>query len=232
MPIKDPEARRAYMTAWRASHPEQTREHARAGQLRYRAKHPERLRVNTRARTARYRARHPEKGRARRAANPEHVRAIEAASRARYPERKRARDAAWQTNNPDKAAAKAKRYRLSHRKEWSLLQSARYARKRGALVDDFSAAQWREMQAAYEHRCVYCDRLAKGHLTQDHITPVGPEGGHTLWNIVPACNRCNSRKQAGPVLCPVQPLMLTLAPAKRSRARSSTRQCGLDPAPQ
>ena len=86
----------------------------------------------------------------------------------------------------------------------------RRALKRGATINDFTAAQWREVQAAYDHRCVYCGKRFKGKLTQDHITPLSKGGNHTASNIVPACTSCNSRKCAGPVPLPIQPLLLTV----------------------
>lgn len=100
------------------------------------------------------------------------------------------------------------------------VQRAR-ARKVQAPINDFTTAQWLEIQAAYDHRCAYCGKRAKGHLTQEHITPLSKGGSHTASNIVPACRSCNSRKHDGPPLCPVQPFLLTLAPAKVYRPRAS-----------
>ena len=88
------------------------------------------------------------------------------------------------------------------------------ARKANAPINDFTAAQWREMQGAYDHRCAYCGKRAKGKLTQDHITPLSKGGSHTVSNIVPACRSCNSQKHAGPPLTQVQPLLLTIAPQR------------------
>lgn len=81
-------------------------------------------------------------------------------------------------------------------------------RKHGAAVSDFTAKQWVVMQEAFCHSCAYCGKRAKGHLTQDHITPLSKDGNHTYANIVPACRLCNGRKHAGPVLNPVQPFLL------------------------
>ena len=98
------------------------------------------------------------------------------------------------------------------------MQRSRRARKAGAAVNDFTHMQWVEMQRAYDHRCVYCGKRAKGHLTQDHITPLSRGGNHTVSNIVPACRECNCKKHTGEILSPVQPLLLTVAHAKSKRA--------------
>mgnify|MGYP001617551454 CR=1 FL=1 len=90
----------------------------------------------------------------------------------------------------------------------------RRARKAYAPINDLSAAQWREIQAAYAHRCAYCGKRAKGHLTQDHITPLIKGGNHTASNVLPACRSCNARKWTGPSPVPVQPLLLTIASRK------------------
>ena len=84
----------------------------------------------------------------------------------------------------------------------------RRAQKYGASLNDFTHGQWVAMQEHYDHRCVYCGKRRKGKLTQDHITPLSKGGNHTLSNIVPACRSCNSTKNAGPPLSPIQPLLL------------------------
>lgn len=99
----------------------------------------------------------------------------------------------YKQENPEKIREYSRRYK---------------ARKRNARVNDFTAAQWREMQAAYDHRCAYCEKRCKGKLTQDHLTPLSQGGHHTASNIIPACQVCNSKKSAGPVRTPVQPLLL------------------------
>ena len=66
---------------------------------------------------------------------------------------------------------------------------------------------WDMMKAAFSDRCAYCGADDRP-LTQDHILAVSEGGETTLQNIVPACQRCNSRKGARAPLCPVQPLLL------------------------
>ena len=135
----------------------------------------------------------------------------------------RARSKAWYEANRERALINIKAWREAHpekvkeyeRKWWKVhpekshaLCKARRAMRNGSSVCDFTAAQWQEMQAAFDHRCAYCGKRAKGHLTQDHLTPLSKGGNHTLPNIVPACRSCNSKKYTGPPLKPVQPLLL------------------------
>ena len=191
MPHKDPADKAAYDATYRTAH----RENARANAAAYRVAHPEKCRASTAA----YRAAHRKDAGAYRAAHREEAHAWSAAYYAAHPEEVRARDAAWKAAHPDECRAHG---------------AARRARKHNAPVNDFTAAQWREVQEIFDHRCAYCGRRAKGHLTQDHIEPLSKGGSHTLANIVPACRSCNSRKHTGPPLVPVQPLLLTLASGK------------------
>jgi len=66
-------------------------------------------------------------------------------------------------------------------------------RKRGAEVVDFTAEQWNSLVDSYDGRCAYCGEIADP-ITQDHLIPVSRGGNHTLTNIVPACQPCNSQK--------------------------------------
>jgi 5-methylcytosine-specific restriction endonuclease McrA len=85
----------------------------------------------------------------------------------------------------------------------------RRARKAGSPRNDLTMAQWRAIKAHYGHRCVYCGQPSQ-RVTQDHITPLSKGGAHTVSNVVPACQSCNSRKHVGPPLCPVQPLLFAV----------------------
>jgi 5-methylcytosine-specific restriction endonuclease McrA len=117
----------------------------------------------------------------------------------------------YRLTHREEAKAYATAYRPEHREEAKVFHQRRLAAKRRAPVNDFTAAQWRELQAVFNHCCAYCEKRAKGHLTQDHITPLSKGGSHTLANIVPACRSCNSSKRTGPPKVPVQPLLLTVA---------------------
>ena len=135
--------------------------------------------------------------------------------------------------------AQKKPYRLEHAAhlrakyvEWCIAHAelivgysaTRRARKLNAPINDFTPEQWLEIQAAFSYRCAYCPPDCKAcknkthKLTQDHITPLSKGGPNTASNIVPACKSHNSKKYNGPPLCPVQPLLLTVAPSQPYKA--------------
>jgi HNH endonuclease len=146
-----------------------------------------------------------------------HVRIRNAA----YYERSRARHQERMQENPEAVREtwrKAKKqYSISHPGSDTENTRRRRARIMGAAVNDFTNTQWEEMKAAYGYRCVYCPhdcwrcRQKKHTLTQDHITPLSKGGDNTASNIVPACLSCNSKKNDGDVLKPIQPLLLLVS---------------------
>lgn len=103
----------------------------------------------------------------------------------------KAKSREWGRNNPDKALAKKQRRRV----------------RIAGVKSTLTLTQWNAIKAAFGFRCAYC-RLSKP-LTQDHITPISKGGDHTVHNVVPACQRCNASKHAGPPPTVVQPLLLT-----------------------
>jgi 5-methylcytosine-specific restriction endonuclease McrA len=148
--------------------------------------------------------------------NPDAVREKYERYRLRHPERVRKANqknhAQYYANNREAVIQKTTAYRKANPQVASATQRKRRAEKKGSLINDFTHKQWLEMQIAYNHRCAYCGKRCKGRLTQEHITPISKGGSHTLSNIVPACQSCNSKKATGPPLCPVQPLLITIEP--------------------
>lgn len=143
--------------------------------------------------------------------HPEQTKAANAQYRQAKPEVIKAFNAlksAWRKANPKEARQRDAYYRKKNMPNILAKNARQRAQKRNAPINDFTAQQWREMQSHYGHRCVYCGKRCKGHLTQDHITPFAKGGAHTKSNIVPACRSCNSRKMAGPAPKPIQPLLL------------------------
>lgn len=134
--------------------------------------------------------------------NTERLQAYQAAYRAEHREEKRAYDKKYVQNNPDVVYAHVTRRR---------------ARKKNAAVSDLTADQRRTLIDSAHGVCAYCryytpgcHLCAKGThvLTIDHIQPLKHGGSHTLSNLVACCRSCNSKKNAGPLPGPVQPLLL------------------------
>lgn len=202
------EERNAYVRAWRASR--------HAACLAYQKAWREAHRKECCAYTQKWRT-----------ANPEKVRAYKKRWLKTHAHKNRVHSQTWRNRNLEEHRAASRAYNLAHPEEVKAGQRRRYAAdpdryqevnkrrkawKRGAPVSDLTLEQWKEIKAAYDNRCVYCGRKMQ-RLTQDHITPLSRGGSHTYTNIVPACASCNSRKSAGGVLRPVQPLLLTVAGA-------------------
>lgn len=204
MPHKDPIKRKAWRTAYNLANAEKI--HAR------KAAHYAANRESILATNAAWRAKNTDKMRSAHAvyylANREKAKTYDAARRSANPARKKASDAAYYAANTDKVRANVAAWKRENPEVVRAINARHRARNAHAPVIDFTEAQWKAMQVAYHHRCVYCGKRAKGKLTKDHITPYVKGGSHTLSNIVPACKSCNSRKNAGEVLIPVQPLLL------------------------
>jgi 5-methylcytosine-specific restriction endonuclease McrA len=123
----------------------------------------------------------------------------------------------YQENRED-VLKQCRLYKQTHPEVQREAGRRRYAREKNAPIVDLSPAQWEEIKAAYHFRCAYCGAKAK-RLEREHITPITKGGAHTVSNVVPACRRCNGKKQTGPPPCPIQPLLLTVAEAKTSKKR-------------
>jgi 5-methylcytosine-specific restriction endonuclease McrA len=118
------------------------------------------------------------RGKARYAANREHVNAIVMR---------------WRDANRDHFLGYLRSYHAANPEIGRAKEERRRARKAGAAVNDFTAAQWKEAVALQGGRCSYC--WARGvKLVQEHITPLSRGGDHTALNITPSCEPCNRAK--------------------------------------
>jgi len=123
-------------------------------------------------------------------------------------EKERIRHKAYRNANKEKIQLYYSDYRRINKEPIAVRNEKRRAQKLASPINDFTSAQWLKMQHVFGHRCAYCGKRYRGKLTQDHITPLSKGGSHTASNIVPACRSCNSRKNSGPVLKAIQPLLL------------------------
>lgn len=147
----------------------------RMKQAEYRSAHREKIRAKQRERHATIRDEKREYKREYYVANRERLLAEMREKNAERPEINRARAAAWRSAHPTKAAEQRRRYGLTGRES----QTADYV---AILRND---------------PCGYCGSTAGD---ADHITPRS-RGGDDCWsNLTAACRRCNSSKNASPLL--------------------------------
>lgn len=116
--------------------------------------------------------------------------------------------------NRERDAARIRAWAKDHPEARAMINERRRASKMEAPRNDLSHPQWVEIQELQGHRCYYCKKRCKGKLTQDHILPLSQGGSHTLQNVIAVCRSCNSRKGKNAPPIPVQPLLLSVAPAK------------------
>mgnify|MGYP001604104510 FL=1 len=145
---------------------------------------------------ARYRAKHREE-----------LNAKSNAYHKAYPKKHAMHAKAWRDRHPEKIKSTQSRWRKTHPKLVKQYAEKHRALKAGSITNDLTLEQWKQLKTSFKHCCAYCGKKYK-RLTQDHITPLSKGGLHTLSNIVPACQSCNSRKHTGAPLKPVQPSML------------------------
>lgn len=91
-------------------------------------------------------------------------------------EENRAREREWTRRNPERRRAKGHRRR------------ARAAHAEGFWTHD----EWLGLVASYWNACAYCGRFVQ--LTVDHRVSLSRGGSNWIWNLLPACGRCNRRK--------------------------------------
>lgn len=171
--------------------------------------------VKAKAIDARYRERNRETLRVREkewgTAHPSRIREIKVRSSVKHREKNKNRAAEQYKENRDTIIAKVSQWQKDNPDKVSARQKRRRARRANAPINDLTLSQWEAILEAFNHCCAYCGKRKKGKLTQEHITPLSRGGSHTLSNVVPACRSCNSKKARGPVLRPVQPLLLVVS---------------------
>jgi 5-methylcytosine-specific restriction endonuclease McrA len=100
---------------------------------------------------------------------------------------------AWYHANKERSRIRTRTWKREHPDEVALYEQRRRGRSAGA-AGDFTRAEWLALVAQWCGRCAYCGRSAK--LTVDHRIPLIAGGTNTIENILPACGRCNSRKNS------------------------------------
>jgi len=139
------------------------------------------------------------------------------------PEREAARVAAWQAANPEKVRARQKRFHERNpeaRREYqaryhatdrykqihadrerlrrAILKQERYEggiiQSATSIEGKFTLVEWERLKDAFDNRCAYCGGETR--LTIEHLTPLSRGGKNEVGNIAPACQPCNTSKNA------------------------------------
>lgn len=118
-------------------------------------------------------------------------RADQAAYRAINREKRRRDACLWRANNPGKKKKNTISYRERHPETQRTVTENRRARKHkaGGVI---SKNDWVALCDKYGNMCLCCKRKDVK-LTMDHVIPIDP-GTHTIDNIQPLCQSCNSKK--------------------------------------
>jgi len=85
----------------------------------------------------------------------------------------------WSRANPDKIRTR---------------DYARRSRKKGN-GGSFTVAEWEQLKKLYNYTCLRCKKQEPEiKLTIDHIVPLSKGGCHSIENVQPLCQSCNSAK--------------------------------------
>lgn len=80
----------------------------------------------------------------------------------------------------------------SGRLVWSENRRRGRARRRKAEIRLVTEADWRRLVARYRGLCAYCKQ--RPWTDRDHIIPLSRGGRHSIGNLLPACEFCNTSK--------------------------------------
>ena len=107
------------------------------------------------------------------------------------PERRRANALAYALRNLDKIKQWQRENPEKLREGRRRRQAVRKARQAGN-GGEINRAQWLSIVASTGGLCIYCQRPMR--LVVDHVVPIARGGRTVAANLVPCCQRCNSRK--------------------------------------
>ena len=66
--------------------------------------------------------------------------------------------------------------------------------KHNGIEGRYTIDEWKTKLVEYDYRCAYCGDELLDSISTDHTIPVSRGGSNNIDNIVPACRKCNSRK--------------------------------------
>lgn len=129
--------------------------------------------------------------------NPEKVREWSRLSDIKHKTKRLFDDAFYRLLNPEKKSEANRKYAQSDNGKSKIRTNVERRRARLlSVVNTFDESQWQWLLKICDYKCLACGATKSvkyKSLEQDHIDPLDP-GTHTLDNIQPLCDTCNSRK--------------------------------------
>lgn len=102
--------------------------------------------------------------------------------------------------NKESEKERVRIYGISH-KEVINIKSHRYRARKKCLTSTLTNEQWNKIKLHFNNSCAYCGMTEEEHLEelgqqlhQEHFIPLSKGGHYAIYNIIPSCKSCNSRK--------------------------------------
>lgn len=174
--------------AWRKANPEKEKAISR----RYYLKNRDELRESGRAKYAKNAEKNRRERRERYWKNPEksrkHHREYVRANQVELQRKRRI----YEDKNKEHIKETKKQYRQANPEKGIMYGLQRRARQK-EVESTLTEEEWQLILERHFYSCHYCGRKGSK-LHREHKIPLSKGGGYTKENIVPACQRCNSRK--------------------------------------
>ena len=97
----------------------------------------------------------------------------------------------YQAGRAESTASAIKRWQKNNTGKTRIFGQRRRAKQKKVL-STLTEWQWEQAKEYFNQKCAYCGKKRKLH--QEHFIPLASQGEYTVSNILPSCQKCNSRK--------------------------------------
>lgn len=105
----------------------------------------------------------------------------------------------WYYNNKNRSKFLTRRWILNNSKKWVEIRKNNSHKRKArelSLPSTFTKEEWNFCKDYFNSECAYCGIMEEsaGTLHQDHFIPLSKKGHYAIYNIIPACSKCNQSK--------------------------------------